>query len=54
MVMNDTKVKVDALAKAHGEHTTMLPEDWAELLKALQSKALKVHNGQEALHPVVL
>ena len=53
-VMNDTKVKVDALAKAHGEQTAMLPEDYDRAPESLQSKARKVHSGQEAPQPVVL
>ena len=36
--MTETKVKIDAMARAHGEQTHMLPEDWDELLKAFKKK----------------
>ena len=37
-VMAETKVKLDALARAHGESVSSLPEDWEELLNAFKTK----------------
>ena len=45
-IQNETKVKVDAISKAHGEPVSMPPEDYEVLLTAFKEKHGKIHDSK--------
>ena len=52
-VQADTKRKVDAVQKAHGEPVQLVSEDWASLMRQVKKKYRKQHpSGPELLRSI--
>ena len=51
-VAAEAKLQVDAVAKAHGVLTTVLPEDWTSMMTAFQVR--KAYPRVEAAGPILL